>query len=247
MGLGVASQVVPLGASWVRARSQLPPYTTQLVFPGVAGNYLSVPAAANLDITGDIEIVARVSAVDWTPATRNTIVDNDTIGSAPRGWIVRVGPTGTIEAIWPNAAGTAQVSTASSTVGFADGVLGWVKVTRAAATGLVSFYSAADSPTEPTTWTARGTGSTTADALPVVNRGVWIAARTTGGTTEPFAGRIARTIVRNGIAGTTVLDVAEENAYPAAGQGDQATFPATTGQTVTVNQTAGNTIVQTVP
>jgi len=214
----------------------------RLVFPGVAGNYLSVPDAAPLNIAGDVEVVARV-ATDWTPPTNYTIVTKDvaTGGTTVRSWNFRLGTNGAL-GLLVSVNGTAQIAASSSILPVAaDGAARWVKVTRVAASGLCSFYWAPDAPTEPTTWTAAGTSSPGAGNMTNGTQPVLIGARGTGGAVEPFAGRIARVIVRNGIAGTTVLDVSENNAGTMA---TSTTFVATSGQTVTVNQTAGNTIVQ---
>jgi hypothetical protein len=219
----------------------------RLVFPGVTGNYCSVPNAANLQITGDIEVVVRCSLTDWTPVTIQTLVSRDGIpgGGAPAGsrsWSTRIHTTGQILFLMSadGTAGPTQVS--SAVIPFTDGAMGWLKITRVATSGLVSFYSAPDSITEPTSWTARSTATINAGInLPAGNAAVGIGQRQ---TLEPLNGRIARAIVRNGIAGTTVLDVSENNAGTMT---DATHFQATTGQTVTVTQTAGNTIVQPQP
>jgi hypothetical protein len=201
----------------------------QFVFPGTTGNYLSVPDAANLNITGDIEIVARCALNDWTPAGIQVIANKDvSTGSAVRSWIFRLTSTGALQLL-VSVDGTALLSAIGSIVPAVDGTALWVKATRVAATGLVSFYSAADAPTEPSSWTARGTASTTAGNMTNGTSPLVIGARSAGGVLEPLAGRIMRVIVRNGIAGTTVLDVSESDASDPSAP----TFPCTTGQRVT--------------
>lgn len=208
--------------------------TCQFVFPGVAGNYLSVPDAADLDITGDIEMVHRWSCTDLAR-------QNVTLTSKGNPYLLYLDGFKRLRL-------DVRIAAANSTAysGFnntwVNNTLYWTKVTRVAATGAVAFYTAADQPTEPTSWTAAGTGSTTAGPIDTTSVAVEVGA-SFGGASFAFPGRIARAIVRNGIAGTTVLDVAESNA-PAPGV---TSFIATTGQSVTVNQTAGNTIVQALP
>jgi hypothetical protein len=110
--------------------------------------------------------------------------------------------------------------------------MGWVKVTRVAATGLCQFFTAPDQAAEPGTWTKLGTDVSTA-AGNIWNGASTLAVGSHGsGTGENWIGTIARAIVRNGIGGTTVLDVDRDNATVATGS-----FTATTGGTVTVNQT----------
>src|SRR4029077_3057908 len=89
-------------------------------------------------------------------------------------------------------------------------------------------------------WTANGGGTTTAGNIFASSAPVWIgSAQFT--STDHFKGRVTRVILRNGIAGPTVLDVSENNAL-----GATTSFTATTGQIVTVNQ-SGATIVQPQP
>jgi hypothetical protein len=208
----------------------------RLVFPGVTGNYCTVPDAPSFQITGDIEIVARIAPTTWASAAVRYFVSKDAL--AARGWALAVGTAGSLLMNW--AAGAMQP--VSTPLGGVNGVPLWVKFTRVAATGLCSFYSALDSPTEPTTWTVRGTAT---GVTPFgQNTGPLSISGRLDDNREPFAGRIARVIVRNGIAGTTVLDVSENNAGTMT---DTTHFQATSGQTVTVVQTAGNTIVQPQP
>lgn len=204
----------------------------QLVFPGVAGNYLSVPDAPNLHITDDIEIVARVSLTDWTPSGPNTIAYKSDFSY---GTYINASGVLTFEF------NGGSLVAGSNALGFADGTMVWLKVTRVRSSGLVSFYSAPDSPTEPTSWTARGTQIVGAGTAITTGTGDM---RIGNVSTLPLKGRIARTIVRNGIAGTTVLDVNENDAGRML---TASTFVATSGQTVTVAQTAPNAIVQPQP
>lgn len=204
---------------------------TQTSFPGVTGNYLSTPAAASVDITGDIEVVVRVALTDWTPASTQALVVRDgSAAGAPAGtrsWTFRVGPANLFFLM--SADGTAGPTQVGSTfIPIADGVMGWLRVTRVRATGLVSFYSAVDSPTEPAVWTARSTGTINAGvALPTVTAPLMLGQRLAA---EPLNGRLSRVIVRSGIAGTTVFEFDERNIPD-----DTVTaFSASTGQTVTI-------------
>jgi hypothetical protein len=231
---GVSTITGPNGLRWAQL-DQI--NQRRFVFPGVAGNYLSVSNAANLKITGDIEIVARC---DVRPTVSGVIYCYD---GSPRGWRLYYATNGQIN-FNPALPGTSYSSTV---VPGTAGAMTWIKMTRVAANGLISFYWAPDSPTEPMTWTAAGTNSSTAGNLPLPTTGVLatIAARAAGGSSEMFAGRIARVIVRDGIAGPTVLDVTESDA--ATVPAGATSFTAGTGQTVTVTQTAGNTIIQALP
>jgi hypothetical protein len=210
----------------------------RLVFPGVAGNYASVPDATTLRVTGDIDIVARIAPATWTPAANQVIVAK--WGPLGTSYMLRLQTSGGL-LLNISTTGSDNLSVGSSVpITAANGAALWVRCTRVAATGLLRFYTAPDAAVEPTTWTQLGTDRT------IATGNIWSGTAPvelnsfSSGTAGWFAGRIARTIVRNGIAGTTVLDVNENDGYNLTGS----TFPATSGQTVTVAQTAGNTIVQ---
>lgn len=208
----------------------------QLVFPGVAGNYLSVPHAPDLAITGDIEVSALVTMPNWRDAVNPTIIAKD---GGTRGYFARITAAGTMQWLY-SVDGSVLLSAAATSTPFVDGETYWLNWRRVAATGAITFRWAPAQAAEPTSWTTLGTtGTQTAGAQAANANLVSIGGRT---TLEPLTGRIQRIIVRSVIGGTPVLDVDEVNARPGA-----PTFIATTGQTVTVVQTAGHTIVQPIP
>jgi hypothetical protein len=214
----------------------------RLVFPGVSGNNVSLPDSTSLHITDDIEMVARVAPTTWTPTAQVSMISRYVTA---RTYTFQISNLGRLVFRFSVDAGASD-SVAQSTVSvpFAAGQIGWVKVTRVRSTGAVMFFTAPDSSAEPTAWTQLGTtinGPTAAINAAAQAR---LAIGSHGNlTAELFAGRIARAIVRNAVAGTAVVDVSENNAGGMTGT----TFPATSGQTVTVAQTAGNTIVQPQP
>ena len=202
----------------------------RLVFPGVPFNFLSVPDAPNLNITNDVQVVARLQRPASTSPTTQRIVSKDTGNAAGnRGWTAALTNLGQLGFAMLPAAGL--LTTAGTPV--AAGAMHWVRMTRANATGAVVFEWAPDSPTEPTTgWTTMTSGGTPqTGAIPVTTGPVHIGDRSTipGVSLEPFLGRIARVIVRDGA--TTVLDVHENDAGKL---GTATTFPVRSGQTVTV-------------
>jgi hypothetical protein len=211
--------------------------SNKFVFPGVAGNFMSMPNAAPLNITGDIEIVARVAADNWATGVGQAIV------SKHGQYTLYVNTATTLAAIFFfSDAPSTSVFVLSAAHGFVNGKTYWVKMTRSVATGLVSFYKADDNGTtlEPTTWTAIGTATpagTAGKTLAVTTAVLFLAQRFTDNIM--FAGRISRVLVRNGIAGTVVVDIAEHQStfYPS-------TTVAAVGGSVTATQTAGTTIIQ---
>jgi hypothetical protein len=218
--------------------AQLERLRARLVFPGVAGNDVSTPSAAPLNVPGDIDIALRLAPPSWAPAVAvGPFAKWGTGTPGSRSWVVFLTATGLQLGVSIDGATGYFVSVALA--GVSDGVLGWVRITRVAATGAVTMYTAPDSDTVPSTWSSLGTASTPAGALFASTVPVTLGLPSTGN--NPFGGRIARAIVRNGIGGAAVLDVHEDNA---ANPSSATTFRATTGQTMTVRQTTGVTIVQ---
>ena len=210
----------------------------RLVFPGVAGNNLSTPDLAAL--TGDVEIVARLNVGRPTTPAYYTWLARWSSG-ANVSFLQRVHSSGQVYTTFRIGGVTVNAnSTASIPVGPSAQ---WIKTTRSAATGVVQHFTAPDSPTEPTAWAKLGTDVATPTG-PLNWLGVVPLTIGAGGTSGDYAGRIMRVILRNGIAGPAVLDVSENNAGVMT---DPTHFVATSGQVVTVAQTAGNTIVQPQP
>lgn len=168
-------------------------------FPGIVGNYLNVTPVTSVVIPADLEIVTR--CVVGTGTGNNNIVVKD---GSPRGWRL-VATSARVFALNPFLPAAGINSTA---IPVANGTMVWVKVTRVATTGLISYYWAADQATEPTSWTALNSGTGTAGAMLDSTTGVAVeVGARSAGSIEPFTGRIARVIVRNGIDASTLRAV----------------------------------------
>jgi hypothetical protein len=209
-----------------------------LILPGVTGNWASAPDAAPLRVTGDIDLLCRVSLVDWTPVGPDPATLIGKRAGAPNfAYQFRVAPTtGRLEFVYGDTPTT--VVTVSSTVSpvIADGAPLWVRVTRASGTGVVQFFTAPDDVAVPTAWTQLGTNvSTTAGAI---NAGTEIlgVGNFASGATEVLQGTMFRAIVRNGIGGTAVFD-ANFTAAPAFAA--SFTESSANAATVTINATSG--------
>lgn len=209
--------------------------TRFLSLPGEANfSYASIPNAVNLQIVGDIEVVARV-ALDNYAATANQILVSK--GYAGEFYFL-VGPSNV--AFYTVMGGLLRSGVATWASRPANGTAVWLKVTRVASTGVVTFFSAADQATEPSSWTTIGTGSLptgNSDAsasLVGFGAGVQTATNYIGG--ERMKGKFYRGIIRNGVGGTTVADVD----FTAQTIG-ATSFTATSGQTVTLGGTTNPT------
>lgn len=182
-----------------------------LILNGTSGQSASALDANALDIIGDMEIVTRVAPTTWTPASAQRFTSKSHSTTNQRSWNLTLWTNGTI-ILYASADGV-SVSQAQSTVavGGVNGQPIWLKVTRRKSDGRVQFFKANDQATEPTSWTQIGT-----DVNILVNSDLFSGSATVefGGSTvdgSNFSGTIYRSILRNGIDGTTVLDANFEN------------------------------------
>ena len=211
--------------------------------PGVAGNSMSVPDEAALDITGDIDIRVQVALDDWTPAAASTVISK--VGTAGNlAWYLRVLNTGLLQ-IFISPDGT-TFFTRQSTVstGITDGDVKWVRFTLDVDNGSsqneTKFFLSDDG----VTWTQLGTtvtgsGTTTINAN---NSNLTIGIQ--GTTTQPAAGKVYRAQIYSDLTETNkVLDIDTS----VITTGAATSFTALTGQTVTINRsTSGRKTVAVV-
>ena len=207
--------------------------------PGVAGNFLSVPDEAALDITGDIDIRVQVAMDDWTPAADQALLAKRQAGQYSYSFLVLT--TGTLRfAASTDGSTTAFNPSSTAATGFADGSFNWVRVTRNATAGEVKFFTSSDG----SSWSQLGStvGGLSTGAMFNGSAPVEVGSFTAGGS-NPAAAKIYRAQVFNGIAGTKVLDV--DTSVITSGAATSLT--ALTGQTVTINRsTAGRKAVAVV-
>jgi hypothetical protein len=195
--------------------------------PGVNGNYLSVPDANNLDITGDLDIRVRVALDDWTPTAVNCLLAKEET-STTRSYRFTVNTTGTLVLVWSGNGSAITTVESSVATGITDGAIKWVRAARVASTGTVQFFTSDNG----TAWTQLGTDISAASGNIFSSTSQVSLGGRLLGTAEPLAGNLYRAQVLNGIGGTTVLDVNIATDYLSS---NQSFFTATTGQTVTVN------------
>lgn len=239
LGLPDVSQAVLIGSSgWIGLlySAQMEAINrAQLMFPGVVGNYLTTPGAGVVTAATSREIVVRFAVDDWdvTPAAFEGIVWRSASFIVRRSTSPR-----TVQLSLYGSPAVVNVNAQYVAGQFAPGQMVWFKFTYNGTTGAGTVAYSTAAATEPTTWTTLISSTFATATLTHNTQAVDI------GRDDPsrtFKGRIGRVIVRDGIAGPAVLDVSENNAGTMA---TASTFVATTGQTVTVAQTAGNTVVQ---
>ena len=233
--LGAAGSLLPttVGSS-TAADSNDPKFldhtgTNYVYTTGVSGNSLSVPDAANLRITGDIDVRAYVALDDWTPSTTNEICSKSG-GTGNRGWLFNVSTTGQLQVVY-SVDGTAlltRISTFAPTI--ADGQPLWVRFTLDVDNGAsgndFKFYTSSDG----TNWTQLGSTVTNAGTTSIFAS---TANFLDNGASSFKTGKIFRLQLFAGLDGTDKRADVDTSVITA---GSATSFTAVTGQTVTINR-----------
>jgi hypothetical protein len=172
--------------------------TQYLRVPG-PGASVSTPDSAALDITGNIDIRVRVALGNWANGHYQPLVEKHGNYYA---YDLAVAPNGTLFALWGNGTGSTNTyAFSTAAVPFAGGSKGWLRTTRVASTGVVTFYTSSDG----ITWTQLGTTvSTTAGALYASTDPLYVGSGALGYYGTGPIGDIYYVEVRNGINGTVV-------------------------------------------
>jgi hypothetical protein len=174
--------------------------------PGSSGNTITTPDAAGLDITGDLDIAAKIAADDWTPAADSYIISKYTVTGNQRSYALVLTTTGNLALQFSND-GTAAISKNSTAnlSALASGAVKWVRATLDVDNGAsgydVKFYTSDDG----VTWTQLGSTVTTATATSVyASTAVLEIGSRNAGTSDFFAGKFFEGWVKNGLEGTAV-------------------------------------------
>ena len=208
--------------------------TNYLYLPGLASNYASTPSATPLNVNGDIELVLRCRATDWSSGAFQTLI-NKRVGAPNQSFGLRLNGSAGLDFVL-SADGT-TVATASSTVVFPglDNVTYWIKTTYRTSDLRVQFWYASDQTSEPTVWSQIGADVThTVGSIATSSAILEIGSRLNGAV-DTFTGLIFRVIIRNGIGGTTVFDADFTTGITS---GAQTTFTESSANaaTVTINR-----------
>lgn len=207
--------------------------------PGVAGNFMSVPDEAALDITGDIDIRVRVALDSWTSTGADTALMGKytNVGNQSSYLFLYGGDVGSglLRFFWTEdgAAGTFRNADSTASVALSDGEVSWVRLTIDVDNGAsgrdIKFWKSSDN----VTYTQVGATITQAGTTSIYSGTAnAIIGAYNGGATSPAAGKFYAAQIYNGIAGSKVLDI--DTAVISSGSAT--TFTALTGQTVTIGR-----------
>lgn len=218
---------------------------TELALSMNSANYASVPDAAGLDITGDLDIQVKCAFTSWGGgqyilnggnSTDYTLLSKWT-DAFQRCYLLSMSGMG-VPSLYLSTTGADVIAiSATDSINLAQDTVKWVRATidvnNGASQRVTKFYTSDDG----TTWTQLGSTITTSGAItifsgtPNVNIGAH-----NNGTSARWEGFFYRAIIKDGYdgAGNTVLDVNFETATAGA---TTFTESSTNAYTVTINST----------
>jgi hypothetical protein len=189
-----------------------------LYLSGVTGNYASVPSSTDLDVLGDIDIQATFPKIESNGGTQ-TFMGRYASGS--KVFLLQMANARTLYFYR-----FSQLTTSSAPL--SEAAKG-VKATHRVSDDRVQFFETLDG----TVWTQVGTDKTLPANTPFAGTSDFEVGTWSNGVNSPLTGPIQRCIVKDGIDGTTVLDVDFTSTNVRHGA---TKFQCATGQVVTINQ-----------
>lgn len=190
---------------WPPVVSEEVAYRSGLYLPGVSDEYISTPDHTDLDITGDLCVVAHLAADDWTPAANATILAKWSASSASKSYLMNLAATtGRPRLYWTTDGSTTIYREATIAPTISDGEALWVAASLDVDNGAsghdVTFWTSADG----VSWSQLGTTVTTGGTTSVKagSRGAEIGTHSSG-SSSPLAAVFYRCTIYDGIGDNT--------------------------------------------
>ena len=136
---------------WAPAKGPYETVDTYLNLTGAANTFAATPTEPNYSGSGGTyQIVVRVAADDYTPASTQDLMSVYN-ATSQRSWKLSILASGALQ--WTRSTnGTTDVTQASSVPSLSGTAAYWLGVEYVTSTGAVAFYRAADSQVMPTIW-----------------------------------------------------------------------------------------------
>ena len=196
--------------------------TNYVWLPGVSNNNFTTPNATANQITGDIDIKAKI---DYSNnGTTQFVVSKTQTAVTNHGYDFGIDSS---NLLYYQQTRTGSFNLASSSVGIGASYSGWVRMTRVSSTGVVTFYTSSDG----TTWTQLGTTSTLYTGA-LDNPNAPVAIGSYFNNNNVFRGVINRVTISNSINGSAVVDFNPDSYSRAT---SQTTWTSATGEVWTLN------------
>lgn len=204
--LSISLFSLPVESGWLikKASSGGSSYSSYIDLDGTSDRIHTTDSAGN-SVTGSLDIIAKISAADWTPTAKYAIVSKFESTGSNRSYLLELSTSGELVFVFSTSGGNGakETITSSASVGFTDGTAHWVRATFNTSTTTVQFFTSSVSG-YPGSWTQLGTDqSTTGAAIYDGTAPLELGASNTAG--ESFMdGEFYYAEVLDGIGGTTV-------------------------------------------
>lgn len=196
---------------------------------GATGNYCSTPNAAANQITGDIDIRAKVNFAGGATG----VIISKYNGSPNLAYNFRMSSAGALTFLF-SPDGTTVIN-ASSSINVSLNTDIWVRVTRVASTGVITFFTSSDG----VTWSQLGIATTTTSGNIIASSSILEVGSRSAGAGDLFTGRIYRAQIYNGINGTLAVDFNPQSFNPSS---SQTQWTSATGEVWTINLGSSSTL-----
>lgn len=197
-----------------------------------SSNLLRTPDSAAASITGNIEIIARVTMNDWTPGVGVMMAFVDKNSSDTSGYRFGMNSTDRLR-LDVYVAGALRTALCTAATGFTDGTTHWLRVTRDSATGNVNFYTS--TPEDGVTWTLLGAANVATTAGAIVDGADPLHVGGAASAISNLNGSVKYAAIYNAIGGPTPVvkcDLSEAVT-------DATSFVSSTGETWTLLTSGG--------
>jgi hypothetical protein len=195
-------------------RAHVPIGDGHLYLSGASGNYASVPNETDLNILGDMEM-------QWfgehTSGVQETLIAK--WGTGSNNYILRTKTNDRLQFYRTSQYAESTAAPSSDAVGF--------KVTHRVSDDRVQFFETTDG----NSWSQVGADKTIPAHTPSSGTSIVEVGSLGGGTQNPLSGLVKRVILKDGIDGSSVLDIDFSD-----GDHKASSFACSTGQTVTINK-----------
>ena len=198
----------------------------RLSLPGTAGNYASTPDSAAVSITGDIDIRVKLAANDWSSA-QQTVIGIWNANASDISYMLSLAGAGTLLVNLSADGASNNFAFSTAAVSFADGAIGWIRMTWRASDGRIQFFTSSDG----ITWTQLGTDITRAIGSLFDGAGALRIGAYANADADFLTGKVYYAEIRNGIDGEVVAKF-----DPREGDIAATTFTSGTGEVWTINQ-----------
>lgn len=182
--------------------------TKYVWLPGIAGEKITTPDVAGLDIVGDIDLRVQCALTDWTPSALDTLVSKWNTTGDQRSFQFVLNTDGTLRLGWSTSGAAGTVVSADSTVatGITDGAIKWVRATLDVDNGDsgydVNFYTSDDG----SSWTQLGDTVVGGSTTSIFSGSAVLTIGDIVNNSNPTLGKFYSVQVYSGIGGTKVAD-----------------------------------------